>query len=230
MQTDPSNFDPVPTQALRSPQNMITAKETASRLGVSPATVSMRIKEGRLHPVRMGRNVFLNPDEVTQELERVARESKGKRDFNKARYATSVPKPPKVPGLIEQKKIEPNEQVPLGYLSYTGEQCAEAVAILLAGGSQLDLISKMKITWETADHFYRMYLKLQPGFYVSPKGFAKLRALLQWTESPPTEDGFFRAFQIFIMKETKADSAAPLVAPAETSSSSPPETPTQEAV
>jgi len=59
----------------------------------------------------------------------------------------------------------------------------------------------MKVDFETAEYFSKCYERLQPGWFLPPKQFARVRVLIGWDEHPPTPEGFDKAINAFIAKE-----------------------------
>jgi len=46
-----------------------SVREAGSALGISPWTIRLYVRQGKLHPVRVGRRVLLEPEECRRFLE-----------------------------------------------------------------------------------------------------------------------------------------------------------------
>lgn len=189
---------------------LLKIEDVARKLGMSIATVRLRVTQRFFHPIRQGRRLLFHPSEVEAELNRVEtirRERLGKI------VDTAPPKinsrPQKLPEAVPAKNgkmkppepsLKPTDSVQVGPLIYNGQQCATAVKLFREGKEVLDAVTEMEITFEIAKHFWQQYLDLQPVWVLPHKQFAQLRVLLEWEEDPPTPEGFIKAMRAHMEK------------------------------
>lgn len=182
---------------------MLTMGEVCERLSLSEGPIRMRIKEGRLHPIKVRRKkgkprLLFHPKEIEDELERV-------------RQLVS-----KQPGLLQpftkfdklrtkNSEEEPSEKRPRknshNYHIEDGEKAAAAATLFRAGKTQIDLVIEMAIPFQTAEFFWEAYKKAQPSWLLPHRQLAQLRHMLSWSEDPPTPGGLMRAIQAYIERQ-----------------------------
>lgn len=208
--------DKIPTRRAAAPrgtaatiEELLTVNEVAERLGVTHVTVRERIKEGRFHPIRAvhkGRKkLLISPHEVDIELARIEEVRRkipgligsGETTVSKKPSPTSQKKSSK----SSEKKLEAPIDKPKIPVTQDGEKCAQAVQLFRNGKTPLDVVVEMKVDFEVAEYFWKCYERLQPGWFLAPKQFARIRVLLGWEEDPPTAEGFSKALNKFIGRE-----------------------------
>lgn len=214
-----------PKARARTPvlEGMCTLAETASKLGVSEATIFRRIKEGIFHPIRdkgKGRKLLFHPHEIEEEIERVREiHEKGPgglpvgrppnrppiliEEQAKKEQLPSEPKLPESKASIAINSSEPEDSSKKRILNPArdGAMCAKAVSLFRQEKTVLDIVVEMEVDFETANYFWECYTRLQPGWFLPQKQFVRVRTLLDWHETPPTPEGFAHAFNTFVAKE-----------------------------
>jgi hypothetical protein len=227
----PSHHDVSLTAPITDYASMLPMAHVVNVMGVTRTTVNLRVKEGRLHPIKVKGKLFFNPQEVEQEVQRVINDrtlhAQAIRGRNMATLAKSPPPPPppgtvalapkRGPGRPRKYPISESpprvkkDPTPTKNESYTGEQAAQAVSLFLAGKSQLEVIMEMKITFELAEHFWDAYLRAQPCWVLTPKVFAQLRTTYDdWDEDQPTPEGLADALRKFVSREVERELKASL--------------------
>jgi hypothetical protein len=203
---------------IASSNELLTIEDVARKLGMSIATVRLRVTQRFFHPLRQGRRLMFHPSEVDAELDRV--ETIRRQRLGKV-VDTSPPKidsrPRKLPEAVPDKQgkmkppepsAKPTDSVQVGSLIYNGQQCAAAVKLFREGKEVLDAVAEMELTFEVAKHFWKQYLDLQPVWVLPNKQFAQLRLQLDWEEDPPTPEGFMKALRAHIDKVVEREAAA----------------------
>jgi hypothetical protein len=198
---------------------LLTVDQVAEKLGVARTTVYLRIKDCRFHPIRQGRNIFIHPDEVENELQRVEQfhtEKPGRisrrsaitynpseETKNKLYSAPSPALTSSVPSFSASSisNLEPPAQ-------YTGEQAAKAIVLFRAGKGQLEIIEEMNIGFELARYFWICYVEAQPSWLLPPKQLAQVRTLIGWQDDPPSPENFQKALHKFIAKQIEREASA----------------------
>ena len=209
-------------------EDFLTIEEVCYRLGYRSITpVRYRVKAGVFHPIKGKKKggkvgalrLLFNPLEIDEELDRVAKhrhrapvnltENRGgrlpqkrKEDFlSKASISKPSLEPPIDPSDID-------ESIPIKKKkhmadSLNGEKCAEAAKLFNQGKTKIDVVIAMNLDFRTTKYFWEEYIDAQPGWFLSPKAFARMRGILNWNEDPATPEGFLRAFNLLVQNELK---------------------------
>jgi len=205
----------------------LTTEEVAERLGVSLLTVSNRVARGYLHPLkgcrpdpfgrqRKKKRLLFNPVEVEAEIARVQSLIAAKPGYEgrqrgvpgrSGKVSISLP----VEKTADEPADQPAKKVSISLPNNTavmasGEICAAALKIFEDGGNQLTVIRELKVDFQAAKYFWSCYLEAQPGWFLPPKEFARIRSVLDWTEDPPSVAGFSRAFSRLMNEPSSSNS------------------------
>lgn len=215
---------PSPKGQAASLDELLTVNEVAEQLGIAHWTVRKRIDKGYFHPIRANRNgrkmLLIAKHEVDIELARVEESRRlapgavgtGEAESNRTQ---------KKPSATNQSKGAAKEETPAKPkipVTQDGDKCAQAVQLFREGKSPLDVVVEMRVDFEVAEYFWKCYERLQPGWFLPPKQFARVRTLIGWEEDPPTPEGFSTALNKFIGREvSRQDKGIEAATPAESS-------------
>jgi len=191
-------------------KDMLTAKEVGERLGISYATVQNRIRDRYLRPVKYKGRLYFSPHEVDEERHRV---TELQAEHARLIGAPRTPQPkdspankPKEDVTKETRGTRPRTDPNV----YTGEQAAQSVQIFRSGKGQLDVVTEMKVTYETARHLWECFQAAQPAWTLPPKDFAQIRLLISWDEEIPTPEGMRKALAAHIAGQVEREVKAAL--------------------
>jgi transposase len=178
----------------------LSTKEACQRLKISEATIYIRIKEGRLHPVKQnGANLF-HIDEIVAEEQRLA-ELYRTRAAPSGRRGASVPLPPATRHAQPPPPPRAPAPSPAKLPEYNGENASAAFDLFDQGKSQRDAVKTLKLTCEVVEHLYDKWKAFGTEWQLSAQALAQARKRLEWWEEPPTARGFIAAMNHTIQRE-----------------------------
>ena len=220
---DPShsteNEDGFGNKADIDPSKLLTVNEAAERLHVSLPTVYTRIHQGFLHPIRLGKRVYFQPNEVDGEFQRVqlARQYRltpgrapGMRTNEltpslqkalKAQEAAIAESKAEGKSYTAPKKVYPNNSID----TYKGDIAANVTKLFNKGLGVREAVVECEITYELAKHLHEEWKTAGPELHLSPKQVAQLQARFDWWERP-TADGFVIALNRYLQREIERTS------------------------
>jgi hypothetical protein len=202
------------TQEHPTPDKLLSVKETASRLGMSPTTIHARISAGHFHPLKIRGKLYITTTEVEEEARRLDNErSLHAYEERRKTLINQVVTPPRAPlkrgpkpkslSTADRKNSTTTSEIAI----YTGEQAADSALLFRAGKTQLDVVIEMKVSYELAEHFWNRYQQAQPSWLIPSKTLTHFRMLYDWDEEPPSPEGFQKAVRAYIERETSREAA-----------------------
>jgi hypothetical protein len=162
-------------------------EETIRRLGVARTTVIGLTKDGRLLPVKLKGKIHYSEQQVDVEMTR-------RQESNKILRRDRLPAPvPLTGGKIARPTPPPLPSSP----SYDGKLAAAAVEEMDKGAGVRELVKKLAIPFELAEHLVSSYRRAgrETEMVVGERFIKEWRATFDWSEHLPTPGGLMAAIQ-----------------------------------
>lgn len=204
-------------------EEMIPIMEAMEKLNISAHTFYNRTREGRFHIIKVGRSAFVTPMEVQAEAERIEsysaipagkgekmEDSIGMRISGKRKELDFLTDKEKT--ILKQNASDEKSTAKAAretQASLEGRISAAAFKAFDAGRSRREVVVELEINPLTARTLWTEYCDLADEWLLPHKYLAKIRAILQWEEDPPTPDGLKAAIDSFIAKEVERELSAP---------------------
>jgi predicted DNA-binding transcriptional regulator AlpA len=193
---------------------LLTMEEAVERLHISTPTIYTRMRQGFLHPVRLGRRIYFQPTEVDEEFERVQAARKYqltpgrrpglstseltpsmKRTLKAQQAAIAQAKKADTPYLMP-RVARPNPSVD----NYKGDVAASVTKLFNKGLGVREAVVECQITYELAKHLHEEWKTAGPELHLTPKQVAQLQVRFDWWERP-TAEGFIAAMNRYLQRE-----------------------------
>jgi predicted DNA-binding transcriptional regulator AlpA len=180
---------------------MLTMEQVMDRLGCAKPTVYDRISSGILKPIRQGRRIYFNPAEVDQVSEKL-------KEQRLYKLPPGFPKTPKLPEATKKSdpQIVKKRTSVYDYTGYKseviGQLSATATQLYDQGKSIRSVVVELKISYEMATHLYEQWKSSGTEWHISARQLSFLRNRFSWNEESPTQEGFMRVLEKYIVDET----------------------------
>jgi hypothetical protein len=182
-----------------------TVERVMDELNCSRSTINNRILAGHLNPVKKGRKIYFNPNEVLKLSENLKKE----RIYRKTPGVIQKLKPPVENISVSRRQKSSGKENYDGYEpSAIGKLSAMAVRLYDAGKSCRDVVTQLEVSFELANHFYEQWKMAGSDWHLPSRSLLYLRQRFDWSEEHPTPEGFVTAINKYMndsMKKTSSE-------------------------
>lgn len=175
-------------------------------MGCSETTLYARINAGYLKPIKIGRQIFFNPEEVLQVSEKLqgAYRYKQRPGLPKTAPPTSTSTSKKTEPAIDRRPPARVDTATI-YKGYEpadiGKLSAKATKAFDEGKSIRNVVIELEVSYEIAAHLYGQWKMSGQEWHITARQLAAFQNRFSWDEDVPTVEGFTKALEKYIADE-----------------------------
>jgi Helix-turn-helix domain len=158
--------------------DMLTIDDVMSMLNLSRSTI-LGLHNNYLHPVKVDGRLFYRRDEVDAEMER-------RQTSNKILKRTNVDIRPKSTAKTVVDSVKPS--VVAKPPTYDGKTAAQAARLFRDGSDRRDVVEKLEITFELADHLWLQFMRMGTEIVLDRAATAGLGKSIDLPLNPTARD------------------------------------------